>query len=168
MRVFNHFNLDIGYVVIAMGFAMFIMFIMLISLIVKNNKLNKRYRKFMTGSGGKSLEKEIAAKFRRIGNLTEQVKDMNEQVDKVNEKLSDSYQKMGLVKYDAFNEMGGKLSFALCLLTESNNGFIINSMHSKEGCYTYIKEIIKGESFVLLADEEREALTQAKGNDYLL
>ena len=55
--------------------------------------------------------------------------------------------------------MGGKLSFALALLNDNNSGFIINCMHSsREGCYTYIKEIIKGESFVILADEEKEAL----------
>ena len=58
--------------------------------------------------------------------------------------------------------MGGKLSFALALLNDKNNGFIINSMHSsREGCYTYVKEIINGESFVILATEEKEALEMA-------
>lgn len=168
MKIFDHFNLDIGYVVIAMGFAMFIMFIMIICLMIKNNKLNKKYKKFMTGGGGKSLEKEIIAKFRRIGNLDKKVNEMNDKVEAINEKLNISYQKFGLIKYDAFNEMGGKLSFALCLLTAENNGFIINSMHNRDGCYTYVKEIIKGESFVLLADEEREALDQATGKGDLI
>ena len=72
-------------------------------------------------------------------------------------------QKIGIVKYDAFSEMGGKLSFALVMLDKSNNGFVINSMHSREGCYTYIKEIINGESFIALGDEEQEALNKALG-----
>ncbi len=42
--------------------------------------------------------------------------------------------------------MGGKLSFSLALLSQTNDGFIINAMHSREGCYTYIKEIIDGNS----------------------
>ena len=168
MRFFNQLNLDIGYVVIGMAILIFIMFIMLICLMIKNAKLNKKYRQFMTGSGGKSLEKEIATKFKKINNLSNQVKEMNERVDGINEKLNITYQKFGLIKYDAFNEMGGKLSFALCLLTEENNGFIINSMHNREGCYTYVKEIIKGESFVQLADEERQALNEAVGHDDLL
>ena len=63
---------------------------------------------------------------------------------------------------DAFKEMGGKLSFSLCLLDDENNGFILTSMHTREGCYTYVKEIIKGESFVVLAAEERRALEEAK------
>ena len=51
------------------------------------------------------------------------------------------------------------------MLDNSNNGYIINAMHSREGCYTYVKEIIKGESFITLGDEERQALSQAMGTD---
>lgn len=71
------------------------------------------------------------------------------------------YQKVGIVKYDAFNEMGGKLSFAIAMLDGNNSGWILNAMHSREGCYTYVKEILKGESFVELAEEEAEALDKA-------
>ena len=69
---------------------------------------------------------------------------------------------MSIVKYDAFKEMGGKLSFSLALLDDTNNGFIMSSVHTNEGCYTYVKEIIKGESFVVLSNEERTALEEAK------
>ena len=48
------------------------------------------------------------------------------------------------------------------MLNEENSGYIINSIHSREGCYTYIKEIIKGESFIALSDEENEAFETAK------
>ena len=65
------------------------------------------------------------------------------------------------MKYDAFNEMGGKLSFAIAMLDGNNSGWIINAMHSREGCYTYIKEIIKGESYIELSEEEAEALDKA-------
>ena len=73
----------------------------------------------------------------------------------------EAYSKIGIVKYDAFNEMGGKLSFALCLLNERNDGFLMNSMHNREGCYMYIKEIIDGKSYIELSEEEQEALTNA-------
>ena len=76
--------------------------------------------------------------------------------------LLNSYQKMSIVKYDAFKEMGGKLSFSLALLDDKNNGYILTSVHTREGCYTYVKEIIKGESFVVLSEEERSALEEAK------
>ena len=75
--------------------------------------------------------------------------------------MAGSYQKVGIVKYDAFNEMGGKLSFALTLLDGNDSGYIINAMHSREGCYLYIKEIVKGESYIELAEEEAESLERA-------
>ena len=65
------------------------------------------------------------------------------------------------MKYDAFHEMGGNLSFALTLLDGNNNGWIINAMHSREGCYTYIKEIVKGQSYLELSEEEAESLDRA-------
>ena len=71
------------------------------------------------------------------------------------------FQKYGLVKYDAFQEMGGKLSFSLAMLDEKNDGFVLNAVHSREGCYTYVKEIIDGNSIITLADEEQQALEAA-------
>ena len=53
------------------------------------------------------------------------------------------------------------MSFALALLSDNDTGFIINAMHSREGCYTYIKEINNGHANVLLAKEEKEALDAA-------
>ena len=80
-----------------------------------------------------------------------------------------TYQKIGVVKYDAFKEMGGKLSFVLVLLNKENTGFLLNSVHSsREGCYTYLKEIIKGESFIELSEDEKKALSQAVNcNNYM-
>ena len=72
-----------------------------------------------------------------------------------------TFQKVGLVKYDAFNEMGGKLSFSLALLNQTNDGFVLNAVHSREGCYTYIKEIVDGNSIIVLSEEEQEALKMA-------
>ena len=68
---------------------------------------------------------------------------------------------MGIVKYDAFKEMGGNLSFTLCLLDDMNTGFILNTMHGRDSSYTYIKEIIKGEAYATLGEEEKEALDKA-------
>ena len=75
--------------------------------------------------------------------------------------MKQTYQKTALVRYDAFHEMGGNLSFALTMLDEENSGWIFNAMHSRGGCYTYIKEIVKGESYIELAEEEKESLERA-------
>ena len=86
-------------------------------------------------------------------------------IAKLFNKMNYTFQKVGLVKYDAFHEMGGKLSFSLALLNDVDDGFVLNAMHSREGCYTYIKEIVGGNSIIVLADEEQEALNMAKEAD---
>ena len=80
-----------------------------------------------------------------------------------NAKFESTFQKIGIIKYDAFNQMGGKLSFCLALLDENNNGFILNSVHSTEGCYSYTKSIEKGECKISLGEEELKALNMAMG-----
>ena len=115
----------------------------------------------MEGKDAKSLEDTLIKRLDQIDDLMESDKENKEAIQVVLDHLDATYQKVGLVKYDAFNEMGGKLSFSLALLNRKNDGFIINAMHSREGCYTYVKEIVKGESYVELAEEEAEALDKA-------
>lgn len=115
----------------------------------------------MEGKDARSLEPLLKERFKEIEDLkrinAKNVKNIKFLLDKIHY----SYQKVGIVKYDAFHEMGGKLSFALTMLDNKNNGFIINSMHSREGCYMYIKEIVAGESYIELGEEEAESLEKA-------
>ena len=71
------------------------------------------------------------------------------------------FSKYGVEKYDAFDDVGGKLSFALALLDKDNSGIILNAVHSRDNCFLYLKEIVKGESYVMLSQEEVEALRKA-------
>ena len=130
--------------------------------LVKVRSLTKKYNAFMKGADGLTLESSILNRFKEIDILKEESKFTSEKLNIACETLVTAYQKTAIVKYDAFKEMGGKLSFSLCLLDDENNGFVLTSMHTREGCYTYVKEIIKGESFVILAAEERKALEEAK------
>jgi hypothetical protein len=135
---------------------------MLISLFIKQRKLNKKYKKFMTGGSGENLEDQVLSRFAEIDKLKSDSIKLSIELNKVKDNLLIAYQKVGVVKYDAFKEMGGKLSFVLVLLDKKNNGILLNSVHSsREGCYTYMKEIIKGESFLELSEDEKTALNQA-------
>lgn len=169
MRVNNSFEINLDYVVLGLVIFSVITLILLIILFVKNSKLNKRYLKFMKGSNGESLEDSIQTRFSEIDNIKEILSEHNGKFSDINDVLKATYQKIGIIKYDAFKEAGGKLSFVLAMLNQQNNGFIMNSVHSsREGCYTYIKEIINGESFVVLSEEEQEALDKALNCDNLV
>ena len=87
--------------------------------------------------------------------------DNSNNIKDIYEKLEYTFQKIGVVKYDAFHEMGGKLSFALCMLDKKDNGYVVNVMHSNDGCFAYIKEIVNGKSYIELGKEEEKAVKQA-------
>ena len=154
--------------VITAGLAALVLILIIIMIVngVKMRKLKKRYEAFMSGKDAASLEDTLVKRLNQVDELIASDEETKRKVQMVLDHLNNTYQKVGLVKYDAFNEMGGKLSFSLALLNRKNDGFIINAMHSREGCYTYIKEIINGNSVIMLADEEREALDMALENTY--
>lgn len=157
-------GLDLGYLVIGFGVLIVLTLILLICLIVQGGKmkqLKKRLDKFTTGKDGKSLEEDIATLFEDNHFLKNQVDTNRKDIRTLFKNMESAYQKMGLVKYDAFSQMGGQLSFCLALLDENDNGFIMNSVHSTEGCYSYTKEIKNGESALALGKEEEQALEMA-------
>lgn len=135
--------------------------VLIVLLVILNNKyrhLQKSYAVFMKGKNGKSLEKSIFRKFDELDEISKTVRENGKEINNILKKMESHYQKAGIVKYDAFHEMGGNLSFALTMLDANNNGWIFNAMHSREGCYTYIKEIVKGESYIELSEEEQQCL----------
>ncbi len=163
MFKFEDFGLEIDLFVLICLALIFIMFIMCIVLLAKCSSLKRRYESFMSDSDGRSLEEAFQKKFENMDYINEKLKEVDVRLNGIDLDLLKAYQKIGVVKYDAFKEIGGTLSFVLTLLTKQNDGFILNSMHSNtEGCYTYIKEVRAGEVFVTLSEEESQSLEMAK------
>lgn len=157
----QYLGFDPAYILIGIVAIVLILFIVIMVQQSRIKKLNKRLEVFMSGKDANSLEEEFAIRFQEIKKLREGLVNHADVIEKMEKDFREAYSKIGIVKYDAFNEMGGKLSFALCLLNERNDGFLMNSMHNREGCYMYIKEIIDGKSYIELSEEEQEALTNA-------
>lgn len=161
-------DFDLGYLLIGMAIVAVLLFIVLILLVVqirKTGRLKKRLDKFFLGKDAKSLEQDIIHIFEDNKLLKNAAENNKKDIRTLYKKMEGAYQKMGLVRYDAFSQMGGQLSFCLALLDENNNGFIINAVHSSEGCYTYTKEIKQGECSISLGTEEAEALATAVGEE---
>lgn len=159
--ILNSLGFDPGILMIVMMAIMVFVLIYMVRVSMKLTRFLKRYRIFMRGKDAVSLEKAFAQKFLEVDHLTEVTKNHANEIAKMKEILSRTTNKIGIVKYDAFPDVGGKLSFALAMLDESNTGFVLNAIHNREGCYTYVKEIVKGESYIVLGQEEKEALRQA-------
>lgn len=159
-------NFDIGYFLIGMAVLILILLVIIIIQLKRTSDMKKRLDKFMKGKDGKSLEKDIVALYEDNKFFKIAVDKNKKDIRQIYKTLESTFQKVGVVKYDAFRQMGGQLSFSLALLDENNNGFVLNSVHSTEGCYTYTKEIKNGESEISLGDEEKKALAIAMKQNF--
>lgn len=165
LEVFDSIGIPMDWFLIGTMAVVIIMFILLICTMVKLSGMKKNYKQFMSGKDGQTLEDAIIRKFNLIDILDESVKDIYAHIKAIDNNLLYTYQKMGFKKYDAFKEVGGKMSFVLVLLTKENNGIILNCMHSNaDGCYTYAKRIENGTCSLTLSNEEQAALEQAISN----
>ena len=160
-KILSTLGIDPGIIFIIMFILIIVLFVMCIRVTMNYNRLKNSYTSFMKGKDGKTLEESMKEKFAEVETVLKITKQNRQDIKEMSKILRRNFHKFGIVKYDAFNEMGGKLSFAIAMLDGNNSGWIINAMHSREGCYTYIKEIIKGESYIELAEEEEEALDKA-------
>ena len=135
--------------------------VLMIFWLVQYTKIKRGYDLFMRGKDANSLENTISGLMDRVDRLEEKDKANKDVLRLINRNLVNSYQKTAVVKYNAFEGMGGQASFVLALLDLNNNGFLLNVIHSRNTCYTYLKEIREGQAEVVLGNEERMALMQA-------
>ena len=154
-------NIDIGIVIMIVLILLIVLIILTVSYIVKMNRMQKKLKMFMSGKDAISLEEDIITLHEENKYLKACADRHKKDIRVLFKKAEKAFSKIGLVKYDAFHQMGGQLSFSLALLDENNNGFIINSVHSTEGCYSYTKTIKNGECELDLGKEEAEALAIA-------
>ena len=149
------------YVMVGLAGLSLVSIIILIITLCKFKKLNRRVDQLTRGKDTESLEDIILSYLKRVESLEEGEEITRAALNAIKDNLKITYQKLALVKYDAFREMSGALSYSLALLDKENNGVLISSMYSREGCYTYAKDVIKGECKINLSEEEAEALKQA-------
>jgi hypothetical protein len=162
--IFGIISIDAAYLVIAMAVTIVILIVTLILAIIglaKASGMKKKYKQFMEGADGTSIEKLLKDSLNDVSEIKSSTVKNSKDIANIYSRLEKTFCKVGINKYDAFQEMGGKLSFALCMLDEKNNGYTINVMHSNNGCFAYIKEIVNGESYIELGGEEKKALDDA-------
>ena len=149
--------------IIFMSAVSIISLVISIFAIARYKNIYRLYDSFMRGRDAESLEDIILEEQDRIEALEEEDASNKEVMRTMNRNIRASFQKCGVVRYDAFEGMGGKVSFAMALLDYTNTGVIINCMHSATGCFLYVKEVDAGTTEVQLGAEEKGALERALG-----
>ena len=130
---------------------------------IRLGSLKKKYDFFMQGDNGASLERKLSVEVSEIRDAVKGLESLLTEQAAIRNTQSNTIQKIGFIKYNAFENIGNDLSFALTLLDGNNNGICISSIYGRNESRIFSKPIVKGKSLVSLSQEELESLNEALG-----
>ena len=157
------FGSTIDIIVLILLAAVIVLAIFLILQGRKMKNLEQRLYDLSAGSDGESLEDMLVRILDNYDGINKQLDQNTGDIRDIYRRLHGVVQKVGLVKYDAFSQMGGNLSSVIALLDQDNNGILLNTVQNVDGCYSYVKGVRGGRSDVAYTDEEQEAIDMAMG-----
>ncbi len=150
------------YIIFAvMALLLIVALVQVFLLRAKVASLSRKYQYFMTGENGLSLERQLSVEVKELREMTRSSEDMLHQHELLSNMQVQSFQRSGLVKYDAFDDSGDKLSFSLTLLDGANNGFVLSSLVGRETSRIYAKPILNGQCREAISSEEAESIGMA-------
>lgn len=141
---------------------MLILFLMNLSNRSKLKKLKNKYYKFMNGLSDVNIEDVLNNCIDKVNGVVEKNKEIEYQLNTVERNMYYCVQKVGIVRYNAFDDVGSDLSFSIALLNNNNDGLVLSSLYTRDSSSTYAKPIAGGKSKYALSVEELKAIDTAK------
>ena len=154
---------NLVYVVLGMAAIILILAVVIVINNCKINKMKKRYETFMQKEDI-NLEELLIQYTKKLNALLQNEKEMQDSIRYMESIVGSCVQKVGVVRYQAIQNVGADLSYTVALLDERDNGVVFNGIYGRDGCYTYAKPIENGKSTYNLSEEEVQAIDKAKGN----
>ena len=133
-----------------------------IAALLSFRKFKKLSKLFFEGKKAESLEDFIINQSVKINELSVQSDYIEKSVKNLKDVQRFSIQKIGMRRYNPFNDEGGNLSFSMAILDDHHNGIVITSMHGREQNRMYAKPIKDGQSEYSLTEEEINAINESK------
>lgn len=158
---FNTINELVPYILIGMAVVIVLLFVLVIILFKSIGKVETRYRKLMRGVNNKNLEELIVTQLEKIDDSKENSERALEECKKITEELKGCVQKIAIMRYKAFEDIGSDLSFSVSILDDYNDGVILTGIYGRQESTTYAKPIDKGISRYDLSEEEIHVLNEA-------
>ncbi|MEG6584421.1 DUF4446 family protein [Dendrosporobacter sp. 1207_IL3150] len=152
---------NIQYMLLAMTIMILVALIIFISINLKLSKMNKRYRKMMQGAEGANLEQLLMNHIDEVRQVVDKVEYLSTEYKRIDKVSKACIQKLGVVRFNAFEDTGSDLSFAVALLDANNNGVVISSIFGRSESRSYGKPVVAGQSSYFLTEEEKQAIAQA-------
>jgi len=158
------FNIPLEWAVL-IGITYFIILILLLMNIsnkAKIKKLKSKYNKFMNGLSDVNLEVVLENCIDKLNGVIEKNKELEFNINDIKRNMYYCIQKVGVVRYNAFDDVGSDLSFSVALLDNNDDGVVISSLYARESSSTYAKPIVRGKSKYALSAEEIKAIDNAR------
>lgn len=153
---------NVHYILAAITLFILLALVIFININYKLSKMNKRYHRLMQGMEGANIEKILMAHIDEIRESVKKVDELNNKCQALERTTRECVQKVGIVRFNAFEDTGSDLSFAVALLNAENSGIVLSAIYGRNETRTYAKPIVAGESSYFLTNEEKQALKNAK------
>ena len=159
--VINALNEYLPYILGGMGIVIILLFIIILILFKSCNRLENKYRRLMRGSSGKNIEELVTSRLEMIDEANKNCEKALEQNKVLEEKMKECVQKVAIMRYKAFENVGSDLSFSIAILDGHNDGVLLTGIYGREESTTYAKPVDKGISRYDLSEEEITVLNEA-------
>lgn len=158
LGIINDYTLEFvfGSVIIA-----FISFSLVCMNFFRTNKIIRKYKRLMRGSDNKNLEAMLYTHLDTIQGSLTRLKDLELNLSTIISRLDGCLQRIGTIRYNAFDQMGGDQSFSIALLDELGNGFVLTGLYGRNASTTFAKPIHLKQSKYPLSAEESQAIQRA-------
>ena len=155
--------MDVNIIMIASISINVMLTLLLIYIGIKVYRLDKRYRKFISKFEKESnIEETLQQYIQKVGEINEENKLIKANIISIEKQLEGCAQRVGMVRYNAFEDVGSDLSFALAVLDNNQNGYVLNAVYGRNSSSVFAKPIEAGTSSYNLSEEEIKALAIAK------
>jgi hypothetical protein len=134
-----------------------------VALGARLNKLNRSYALLQVRDDAETFVDVVARNVAEMNDLRDDVGGMRNEIKRLRYELGDAVRHVSVIRYDAFNDLAGRLSFSAALLDDGANGLVLTSIHARSETRLYIKGVRAGESENPLSPEEKQAVDVAMG-----
>lgn len=163
--IISTINELIPYLIVGMLVIIFLLFIMVIVLFKAVGRVESKYRKFMKGTNNANIEEMLLERLNSIEETKEVSERALQECKKLEIKMKDCIQKVAIMRYKAFENVGSDLSFSIAMLDDKNDGVILTGIYGRQESTTYAKPIDKGISRYDLSEEELYVLNEASNKE---
>lgn len=148
-------------IILGLGFGVLLLLILNIILMVKASKSKKNYDALVNGVSGVNIEELLTKTGEDLRLVESDIERLTSSIKELDLRLTFAVQKVGFIRYNAFDGMGSKMSFSIALMDDFKNGFVITGIYGRESTTCYAKEIKQAEGLHQLSEEEKEAVKRA-------